>query len=143
MPSRIIRTPGDLDSLMLFLSLQRLPLTVSYIRGRDRSAEQNALMWKWASEVAYQREDVAPEDVQAEWKLHHGVPILRADDPEFCAEYDALFKALPYETKLRLIRLMDWPVTRRMKVAQMTRFLDTVQRECVGMGLQLTIPEAA
>ncbi len=33
------------------------------------------------------------------------------------------------------------PVTSEMKVRQMVRFLDTVQRECAEQGLKLTDPD--
>ncbi len=140
MGRRVLDTLEDLEAFSRLLAGLELPLTISWRQGRDRSSEQNALQWKWAGEAAQQIGET-PEDIQAEWKLQLGVPILRAEDDDFREEYDDLFKPLPYRTKLRLIRLMDWPVSRRMTVRQMTRYLDAINGHCGGMGVVLTQPE--
>lgn len=137
---RVLTCPDDLDRLRATLIARSFPMTVTVRSGRDRSGEQNSLQWIWAQEVAEQF-DAEPSDVQAEWKLMHGVPILRAENEDFREEYDVTFKPLPYETKLRIIRLMDWPVTRRMNVKQMTKYLDAVMKYCAENGLYLTQPD--
>jgi len=141
MPSRIIRTPEDLARLGKMLSALSLPITVSWAKGADRSSEQNRLMWLWAGEVAEQLQDRAAADVQAEWKLRIGVPMLRAEDEDFRAAYDRSVKPLPYEAKIVAMRDLDFPVTRRMTARQMCRFLDEVQRQCLDAGLALTEPD--
>lgn len=139
MPARIIRTSEDMDQLIkLFLGL-KMPITVSWQAGADRSHEQNALQWIWASEVAQQLQDREPADVQAEWKLTIGIPILRADDPDFRERYDRIVRPLTYEQKIGAM-LMGFPVTSIMKVRQMCRFMNEVQRRCSESGLQLTEP---
>lgn len=139
MPHRCIETPEQLAEFTRFLGKLKLPFTVEWVQGRDRSLDQNALCWLWATEVAYQLGDRAPEDVQREWKLRHGVPILREDSAEFRGIYDRAIKGLPYETKVEAMRFI--PVTSAMKVRQMVRFLDAVQRECLENGLQITDPD--
>jgi len=119
----------------------KLPMTVEWRQGRDRTLEQNGLQWMWAAEVAAQRGDVVAADVQAEWKLRHGVPILRGDSDAFRETYDKHLKPLPYAAKLKLMQDLDIGVTRLMGVKQMTRYLDTVQRECLEQGFRLTDPE--
>lgn len=140
MAHRIIQTPDDLDALgTLFAGLKR-PFTVEWVPGRDRTNDQNRLMWLWASEAADQRGDVTADEVQREWKLRYGVPILRDDSAEFREVYDGLMKdRLSYEEKLDAMRLID--VTSALKVRQMVRFLDTISRECAEQGIKLTDPD--
>ena len=136
---RIIRTKDDLDDLNILLSNRKMPMTISVVYGEDRSRSQNSLMWLWATEVATQLGDREAADVQAEWKLEIGVPILRADDPDFRAAYDKAVRPLPYADKIKIMKHF-LPVTSLMKVRQMCRFLDQVERQCLGMGLRLTQP---
>ena len=141
MPQRIIENPDDLSDFTRFLGNLKLPITVEWVQGRDRTKDQNSLQWLWASEVAQQMGDRDAADVQADWKLRHGVPIMREDSQEFRQSYDSMIKPLPHETKLRVMRDLDFGVTRLMKVRQMVRFMDSVQRECLQMGLSLTEPD--
>ena len=139
MPSRIIKTEADIDHFARLLRGMKLPITCDYTQGRNRSDEQNKLMWKWAQEVADQLGDRTRFDVQHDWKLRHGVPILRVDDPTFRAFYDASLKPLPFERKLQAMAYIA--VTSEFKVPQMVQFLDAVQRECLSNGLTLTDPD--
>lgn len=139
MPSRIIINGGDLDDLATFLGTLKLPITVEWVQGRDRTGQQNKLMWLWASEAAYQRGDMTPDEVQREWKLRHGVPILREDSSEFRTFYDKALRGHPYPIKLEAMRFV--PVTSDMKVKQMVRFMDTIERECADQGIRLTAPD--
>lgn len=141
MPHRVIDTPDDLADLTRFLCNLKLPITVEWVQGRDRTKDQNSLQWLWASEVAQQLGDRDAADVQADWKLRHGVPIMREDSAGFREAYDSMIKPLPFETKLRVMRDLDFGVTRLMKVRQMVRYMDTIQRECLQMGLRLTEPD--
>ncbi|MBH9537488.1 hypothetical protein [Novosphingopyxis sp. YJ-S2-01] len=128
-----------MEAFVTLLSGLKLPVTVEWVQGRDRSRDQNALMWLWATEAAGQRGDLTADEQQQEWKLHHGVPILREDSAEFREVYDRALKPLPYEHKLEAMRFI--PVTSEMKVRQMVRFLDTVQRESLQRGIRLTDPD--
>lgn len=140
MASRILRTPEDVDTFVRLLCSLKLPVTVSWQAGADRSIEQNRLAWMWAGEVAEQTGDRSAADIHAEWKLTVGIPILR-EDADFRETYDATVKHLSYENKIRVMRDLDFPVTRLMKVRQMCRFLDEVERKCLEMGYQLTQPD--
>jgi hypothetical protein len=136
---RILERPEDVEAFAVLLGNLALPVTVEWTPGRDRTRDQNALMWLWASEVAEQLGDQTADEVQREWKLRHGVPILREDSAEFRRVYDQAIRPLPYGLKIEAMRFL--PVTSEMKVRQMVRFLDTVQRECLSNGLRLTDPD--
>ena len=141
MPHRVIDTLDDLHDFTRFLGNLKLPVTVEWVQGRDRSRDQNALQWLWATEVAQQRGDTDPAEVQADWKLRHGVPILRADSETFRGVYDRCLKPLSYEEKVTAMRDLDFPITSVMKVRQMVRYLDAVQRECLEQGFRITDPD--
>lgn len=140
MAHRILEKPADLDDFARFLGNLKLPITVEWVLGRDRTKDQNALQWLWASEAATQLGDRTADEVQREWKLRHGVPILREDSGEFREVYDRFIKDdLDYEAKVELMRFID--VTSIMKVRQMVRYLDAIQRESLENGLKLTDPD--
>lgn len=139
MAHRIIEKPQDLDDLTTFLGNLKLPITVEWTLGRDRSAEQNRLQFLWARETAEQRGDRTAEEQRNEWKLRFGVPIMREDSPEFREVYDRLIKPLSYEQKIKAMELIS--VTSLMKVRQMVRYLDAIERECSEQGVKLTDPD--
>jgi len=138
-PHRILDNEADVADFVRFLGNLKLPVTVEWVQGRDRTRDQNALQWLWATEAAQQLGDRTAAEMQGEWKLRHGVPILREDSAAFRETYDRTIKPLPYEQKLEAMRFID--VTSIMKVRQMVRYLDTVQRECLENGLRLTDPD--
>jgi Fe-S cluster assembly scaffold protein SufB len=139
MAHRIIQNDHDLAELFQLLSNLKLPITVEWVQGRDRTRDQNALQWLWATEAANQLGDRTPAEMQQEWKLRFGVPILREDSADFRATYDRTIKPLAYEQKVEAMAFID--VTSAMKVRQMVRYLDTVQRECAEQGVRLTDPD--
>lgn len=139
MAHRILENTHDLNAFIRFLGELKLPITVEWVQGRDRTKDQNALQWLWATEAAHQLGDRTAEEVQREWKLRFGVPILREDSAEFRDTYDRTIKPLPYEAKVAAMAFID--VTSALKVRQMVRFLDTVQRECLEQGIRLTDPD--
>jgi len=141
MPHRTINDAADLEDFTRFLGNLKLPITVEWTQGRDRSRDQNALMWLWATEAAHQLGDRTADEMQREWKLIYGVPILREDSATFRSIYDQAIRPLPYPLKVEAMRFI--PVTSEMKVRQMVRFLDTVQRESLQSGIRLTDPDPA
>lgn len=140
MTHRILSTPQDVTDFVALLGNLKLPLTVQWRQGKDRSLDQNALQWKWATETAAQLGDRTAAEVQREWKLRHGVPILRSESEPFREKYDKHIRPLPYEEKLAFMDMID--VTSALTVRQMSQYLDTVQRECLQNGLRLTDPES-
>jgi hypothetical protein len=139
MTTRAIKNADDLALLKVYLDGRKRPFTVEVTDGRDRSAEQNRLSFKWYKEIHEQSgEDV--EDVRARCKLEHGIPILRAEVENFRKVYDRLIKPLDYKDKLDLIRATDMPVTRLMSVDQMSRYMDAVFLKHAEFGIALTIP---
>ncbi len=139
MAHRIITNATELDAFVTLLTGLKLPVTVEWAPGRDRTKEQNRLQFLWAREAAEQRGDRTPEEQRNEWKLRFGVPILREDSPEFRETYDRLIKPLSYEQKVKAMGLIA--VTSLLKVKQMVRYLDVIDRECSEEGIVLTAPD--
>jgi len=140
MAHRILETPEHVTEFTRLLGSLKLPLTVEWVQGRDRTSQQNRLQWLWASEAAHQYGDRAAADIQAEWKLGFGVPVLRESSAEFRAVYDSILKPLAYEDKIKAMRHLDISISSAMKVKQMIRYLDSIQRECIENGIHLTEP---
>lgn len=140
---RAVYDSAGLGRLVHELGCLPQPFTVTIKVGRERSLSQNALAWKWAGEIAAHLGDQTANEIHAFNKLHHGVPIRRETDPAFAEVYDARIKPLPYEAKLALMAPpIDLPVTRDMKVKEMTRFMDAVRLHWLSQGVTLTDPEA-
>lgn len=138
MAHRILEKPQDVDDFTTFLVNLKLPLTIEWTQGRDRSNEQNKLMWLWATEAGDQLGETSDE-IQRRWKLNYGVPILCEDSAEFRRFCKLALGRLSYVERIEAMRYV--PVTSEMKVRQMVRFLDTIWRECGEQRVKLTDPD--
>ena len=107
--------------------------------GKRRSDDQNALSHGWYEQVAKELREHSAHEVKRECKLLFGVPILRAEDEDFRAQYDGLIKdRFSYEEKLAL---MDWlPVTSLMTTDQLSRYLEAMQSAYAKRGVSLEFP---
>lgn len=109
--------------------------------GKARSIDQNAISHVWYAQLSRE----CREDDELGWKayckLHHGVPILRAEDEVFRAFYDAGLKGLTYEQKLQAMKYL--PVTSNMTKPQLSKYLEAVQSDFQSRGVYLEFPEAA
>jgi hypothetical protein len=139
MVTRAVKNEDDLTLLTTYLKGRKRPFTVEITEGRDRSAEQNRLAFKWYVEISDQTGEDR-EDVRARCKLEIGVPILREAHDKFRATYDRLIRPLAYPEKLSLIRDTELPVTSLMNVEQMSRYMDIVFRRHAEIGVVLTVP---
>lgn len=116
-------------------------LRVSVKAGKDRSIPQNSLTHAWYGQIARELR----EDDELGWKcyckLHHGVPILRAEDEEFRDAYDSGVKGLSYEQKLKVMRFFQ--VTSLMTKEQLSKYAEAVHADFARRGVRLEFPEAA
>lgn len=113
-------------------------LKVSIKIGKDRSLSQNSILHAWIEQIARElREDDALGH-KCYIKLHHGVPILRAEDEQFREAYDQVIKPLSYEKKL--IAMRCWPVTSIMTKPQLSTLLEVVQADFAKRGVMLEFP---
>ena len=113
--------------------------TVTIKFGKGRSNDQNAISHAWYEQVARERREDDARGVKRFCKLHFGVPILRAEDEEFRASYDAVIKrSLNYEQKLIAMDML--PVTSRMTTKQISQYMQDVQDHYRTKGVSLEFP---
>ena len=126
---------GDLRVLWRAHKYLRLNATT----GRKRSLDQNSISHTWYEQIANELRENTTLGVKAECKLNYGVPILRAENEEFRAKYDALVKGrFSYEEK---IAFMAWlPITSLMTKDQLSQYLVAMQAAYSGR-VALTFPE--
>lgn len=92
-----------------------------------RSINQNDISHVWYDQMAIEDRQHDAREHRRYCKLHHGVPIMRADSEEFRQAYDAVIRPLDYG--LKLVAMDHWPVTSLMAKAQMTKYLDAVRED--------------
>lgn len=138
-----VRNSDDLARLFYRLGECPHPFRVTVAIGEEsRTSQQNRLLHRWFADIERQTEGQTAVEIKAQCNLTYGRPILARDDLEWSACFGYLFDALPYDAKLRAIRLLDVPFTRRMGVKQLTEYMDQMQRDYTEQGVRLTDPEA-
>jgi len=107
--------------------------------GKRRSDCQNSISHSWYEQIARELREQSAHEVKRECKLIFGVPILRAEDEDFCIQYDTLIKnRYTYEEKLQM---MDFfPVTSLMTTDQLSRYLEAMQAAYAKRGVSLEFP---
>ncbi len=115
-------------------------LRITIKTGKDRSLPQNNVTHAWYGQMARELR----EDDELGWKcyckLHHGVPILRAEDEEFRLTYDKAMRPMTYENKLLVMRFMQ--VTSLMTKEQLSKYAEAVQADFRKRGVLLEFKDA-
>lgn len=111
------------------------------LKARKRSLDQNELSHVWYQQMAREDRQLDALGHKCYCKLHHGVPILRAEDSDFRNFYDTAIKGLDYEQKFSAMRYL--PVTSLMSVEQLSKYLEEVQDDYRRRGIWLEFPESA
>ena len=114
------------------------PITVS-IATSASTEQQNHMQWALYRDIAAHVGDQTVNEIQCYCKLHFGVGILKAADPEFCEYYDAHFKGLTYEAKLKLMEYLDITSRDEFKKPQMTEFLTEIVKYWTQQGVPLAL----
>lgn len=109
--------------------------------GKKRSLDQNAISHAWYEQAARELREDDALGVKCYCKLHHGIPILRAEDAEFRAMYDAGLKGMTYPQKLTAMKYL--PVTSLMTKPQLSAYLEAVQDDFRNRGVWLEFPTDA
>jgi len=136
---------GDPQRNLARVSVDQAPAgSVVTIRDAEKSRTdaQNRLVHKWFADVSAVMIGQHASDIKAECNLFYGRPILVRDDPEWGAEFDYIFDALSLPAKLKAIKVLDIPFTRRMGVKQLNEYMTQMQQDYAELGVTLTDPEA-
>lgn len=100
--------------------------------GRDRTAEQNALIHSMYERISESRNDQTSVEVRSECKLLIGVPILRNGNEVYRKLWDATFGKLSYEQQLYLMGPNEmygptgYNVTSVMNRKQLSEYVETI-----------------
>lgn len=113
-------------------------LRISIKTGKARSLPQNAITHVFYEQIARELKEDDALGWKCYCKLHHGVPILRAEDGEFREVYDLAIKGMTYEKKLKVMRY--FPVTSLMSKDQLSRYAKEVQDDFFSRGVILNFP---
>lgn len=106
-----------------------------------RTSAQNRLVHRWFADIARAMVGQSEAEIKAECNLIYGRPILARDDPEWEAAFGYIFDSLSYPAKLKAVRVLDVPFTRRMKVKQLSEYMEQMQKDYREQGIYLTDPE--
>ena len=112
---------------------------VRWTTDKPRSIDQNAISHSWYMQIADELREDSTVDVKCQCKLYFGVPILRAEDADFCEMYDAIIKGRTYEEKLAIMKYL--PITSLMTTAQLSQYLDAMQLAYGKRGVSLEFPQ--
>ena len=130
-----------LGKALSFVACAEQPFTLTFSRETARTSAQNRLLHKWFAEIAKQKGDETAAEVKAFCNLTYGRPILDRDDPEWSAAFGYIFGQLNHAAKLKAIRVLDIPFTRKMATAQLSEYMDQMARDYREQGYRLTDPE--
>lgn len=111
------------------------------IRQASRSMSQNAIAHVWYGQLANELREEDALGWKCFCKLHFGVPILRAEEPDFLEVYDRTIKGMGYEQKLEVMEIV--PVTSIMTKPQLSKYLEAMQVHFISRGVRLVFPEVA
>lgn len=110
--------------------------------GKARSLDQNAISHCWYEQLARELKEDDALGWKSYCKLHHGVPILRAEDEQFRDFYDRTLRVtLTYDQKLDAMKFL--PVTSLMTKPQLSKYLEAVRDDFLKRGVMLEFPEGA
>lgn len=143
MTSHVIKDKADLSGLSYTLERkcrEGKTFTVTVTDGAPRTLSQSALLHMWFGQIAEAMGDRSLAEVKAECHLAWGIPILRAEDPEFNAFFDAAFAALSYDEKIKALVRGFVPVSSIMTAPQLSRYMREIW-DCWSPEARLTDPE--
>jgi hypothetical protein len=100
-------------------------IRLNWTTGKARSLDQNAISHTWYDQISRELREETPLGVKCFCKLHYGVPILRAENEDFRAQYDTVLKPLSYDKKLLAMNFL--PVTSLMTKPQLSQYLEAIQ----------------
>jgi len=115
-------------------------VTVKFV-GEDSTHSQNALIWAIYRDIAEKTGNGVVE-TRRFCKLHFGVPILRANCPEFATIYDKVLKPQAYEAKMELMDWLDVTSAKEFNKKMASEYIETIIREYSEKGILIEQAQA-
>ena len=144
MSSHVINSDTSLQSFIgevREMYRQHRYVKASLKTGKDRSIDQNSISHAWYEQISRELREDDALGWKCYCKLHHGVPILRAEDDDFRKAYDSTIKGMSYEQKLKVMHIL--PVTSLMTKPQLSKYLEAMQDDFATKGVMLEFPDCA
>ena len=132
--------------MTIIKSLPLAPVQEVVIRDhkKDRSAEQNSLLWKWYTLIANELGE-SKEDVHERYKDKFLVNIYERDCPDFAEMIQSLRAVWTSGMKVEAValrkKIVSLSSTTTATVAQMTEYLQEIERDAAKMAIMLPHPE--
>lgn len=139
MATRILKDENDRRAWVNFLCAQPLPITVSSLKGAQRSKAQNRTFHMWVGQIAAETGQTQGE-AKGEVKFAHGRPILERDNSAWLEKWGPLYKPLPYH--MQVLAFEAIPVTSEMTTRQLAEMMEAISKQYRSMGIDLIDPEA-
>lgn len=100
-------------------------LQVDIIFGKERSVDQNRLIYRLYREVAKISDGETADSIRYECKLNIGVPLLYSEDDKFRVKWKERIKhRFGYDQLLAM--MVFFPVTSRMDTDQLSRYAEQI-----------------
>ena len=144
MTTHVINSDTSLQSFIgevREMYLQHRYIKATTKTGKARSIDQNSISHAWYEQLARELREDDALGWKCYCKLHHGVPIHRAEDEDFREAYDATIKGMTYEQKLIAMRML--PVTSLMTKVQLSKYLEAMQDDFLRKNVRLEFPDNA
>jgi len=139
----IIRSPeikANANAFIQDIPLEPLHEIIIRPYKADRSALQNALMWKWYTVIGNEQ-GLSKEEVHIYYKGKFLVHIYERDDTEYAAMILAVRKVhqsgMKSEAKRLENAIIDLTSTTRANVSQMREYLTEIDRDAQAKGIVL------
>lgn len=142
-----IRSKEVIENLTSFLESLPLEPEIEVIvqeKKKDRSIEQNSLLWVWITIIADEM-GLTKEDVHNDLKRRLLVPIFERDEPAFAEMMQSIRKVYTVGHKVEAQKMFDHIVrmtsTTGATVKQFTEYLKDIEKDMTGKGIVLPHPE--
>jgi hypothetical protein len=148
MKQKIIISSTELKKRAITI-IEALPLDVIHSveikeHKRNRSAEQNSLLWKWMTIIGAELGE-SKEAVHERYKNQFLVNIYERDDPEYSAMIQALRDVwrhgLHAEAAGLRKKIVALTSTTGATVKQMTEYLENIEHDAASLAIKLPFPE--
>ncbi len=139
----VLEGKPDIDRLakrIEAISIWPLEVSVSS-KEASRTTKQNRTLHMWFADISAALCDTTKEEVKANCNLVYGRPLLAESDPEWSSAFGYIFENLSMPAKLKAIRVLDIPFTRKMSVKQLNSYMEQMRRDYAEMGISLRDPD--
>jgi hypothetical protein len=131
-------------TILAALPLDPVHEIVFRVHKKNRSLVQNGLYWEWLTIIGNALGE-SKEDVAERYKDKFLVQIFERDDPEYAEMVQSLREIWKQGMKKEAVslrkRIVSFTSTTTANVAQMSEYLENIERDATSLGIRLPSPE--